>query len=122
MESVEYDGDGMTSFINAQDSYFANLDLRLWLSNSDGESELVAQSVSDYNNVEHLFLNLEDSGRYALEVYFDDMVYGDVQTETFALAWNLAQVPEPAQVSIWLSLLAASFAIFVRARNRSDKV
>lgn len=122
VESVEYDGDGMISSINAQDSYFANLDLRLWLSNSDGDSELVAQSVSDYNNVEHLFLNLEDSGRYALEVYFDDMVYGDVQTETFALAWNLAQVPEPAQVSIWLSLLAASFAIFVRARNRSDKV
>ena len=108
VDGVEYDGDGNISSIDADASDFANLDLRLWAAGTDGEYELIAQSVSDYNNVEHLFINLDKSGSYALEVYFADMAYGDTESETFALAWNLAQVPEPAQSAFAASILAGA--------------
>lgn len=83
------------SAISAGNSHFANLDLRLWYLDDGGEI-LVAQSVSEYNNVEHLFLALEREGEYRLEAAFKDMVYGDAESETFAVAWNVSQIPEPS--------------------------
>lgn len=117
VDGVEYDGDGNISSIDADASHFANLDLRLWAAGTDGEYELIAQSVSDYNNVEHLFLNLDKSGSYALEVYFADMAYGDTESETFALAWNLAQVPEPAQSAFAASILAGALLAVSKLRG-----
>ena len=117
MDGVEYDGDGNISSIDADASHFANLDLRLWAAGTDGEYELIAQSVSDYNNVEHLFINLDKSGSYALEVYFADMAYGGTESETFALAWNLAQVLEPAQSAFAASILAGALLAVSKLRG-----
>ncbi|MFR6034206.1 MAG: S8 family serine peptidase [Bacilli bacterium] len=77
--------------VSADNSYFANLDLRLW--QFDGESYvLLAESVSEYNNVEHIFMELSEAGDYRLEVAFSEMLYGTTPNETFALAYNLAQI------------------------------
>ena len=119
VEDITYDYYEEISSIDADPSYFSNLDLRLWHADSDGELELIAQSVSEYNNDEHLFLNLGESGSYTLEVLFKDMVYGEVDKETFALAWNLSspQIPEPAYAAVLFGIFAAAFA----ARKRLGK-
>ena len=70
----------------------------------------MAQSVSEYNNVEHLFLALEREGEYRLEAAFKDMVYGDAESETFAVAWNVSQVPEPSVCAAVLGAAALAFA------------
>ena len=97
------------SAISAGNSHFANLDLRLWYLGDGGEI-LVAQSVSEYNNVEHLFLALEREGEYRLEAAFKDMVYGDAESETFAVAWNVSQIPEPSVCAALLGAAALAFA------------
>ena len=113
VENINYDYSGNISSIDASLSYFSNLDLRLWYEDAGGEDILIAQSISDYNNVEHLFLTLDKSGNYTLEVYFKDMVYGDTDSETYALAWNVStQIPEPAHAALILGLIFIVFASY----------
>lgn len=109
IDGITYDGSGNVSAISAENSHFANLDLRLWYLDGGGEI-LVAQSVSEYNNVEHLFLALEREGEYRLEAAFKDMVYGDAESETFAVAWNVSQIPEPSVCAALLGAAALAFA------------
>lgn len=113
---VTYDTSGNISDLDDALSYFANLDLRLWYEGENGERELIAQSVSEYNNVEHLYLTLEKEGNYALEVYFKDLIYGNADSETYALAWNLSQVPEPAFFAAISGLIAAGLCIAKKRR------
>lgn len=113
---VTYDTSGNISELDDALSYFANLDLRLWYEGENGERELIAQSVSEYNNVEHLYLTLEKEGNYALEVYFKDLIYGSADGETYALAWNLSQVPEPAFFAAISGLIAAGLCIAKKRR------
>ena len=115
ISGITYDGDGNVSAISAEGSHFSNLDLRLW--RLDGGSEaLVAQSVSEYNNVEHLFLELDRGGDYRLEVVFKGLAYGDAETETYAIAWNISQIPEPSALAAFLAS-AATAAAFLRKGN-----
>ncbi len=118
VDNVIYDSSLNISSIDASSSYFANLDLRLWYQDGAGELQLMAQSISEYNNVEHLYLNLDKSGSYALEIFFKDLIYGDAAKETYALAWNLTQpqIPEPscaamlAAISAFLGICAKRIA------------
>ena len=105
--------DGNISAIDADLSYFSNLNLRLWYA-GDGGDILIAQSVSEYNNVEHLFLELSQSGDYRLEVVFEDMVYGDISEESYGIAWNLSAIPEPSHCAALLGAVAIMFCIFRR--------
>ena len=101
--------------VSADNSYFANLDLRLW--QFDGESYvLLAESVSEYNNVEHIFMELSEAGDYRLEVAFSEMLYGTTPNETFALAYNLAQIPESSDCAAIFGALALWFAVYYRRR------
>lgn len=118
IDGITYDGSGSVSAISAGNSHFANLDLRLWYLGDGGEI-LVAQSVSEYNNVEHLFLVLEREGEYRLEAVFKDLVYGDAESETFAVAWNVSQVPEPPVCAALLGAAAIAFAAFRKAEFSS---
>lgn len=115
VSGVSYDESGDVSAIDADFSHFSNLDLRLWHVGSDGEM-LVAQSVSEYNNVEHIFLELSSGGEYRLEVVFDGMVYGDSPEETYAIAWNLSAVPEPSSCAV---LFGAAALVFAALRRRN---
>lgn len=118
IDGVTYDGSGNVSAISAENSHFSNLDLRLWYLGGGGEI-LVAQSVSEYNNVEHLFLELEREGEYRLEVAFKDLVYGDAESETFAVAWNVSQIPEPSVCAALLGAASLAFAARMKAKFSS---
>ncbi len=65
-------------------SYLANLDLSLWRSNTNGEEvELIYESRSEIDNVEHVFETDLSSGYYILEVE------GRSQEVDYGLAWRL---------------------------------
>jgi hypothetical protein len=56
------------------------------------DGNLIAQSVSTVDNVEHLYFDVDRSTQYKLRV-FGTNVFGG--SEQFALAWFGTAVPEP---------------------------
>lgn len=116
VNDIAYDSFEEITSIDASSSYFANLDLRLWY--EDGSEDiLIAQSVSEYNNVEHLFLELTKVGNYKLEVFFKDLVYGNSASETYGIAWNLASIPEPSEYAAVIGITAILIAAFRRKKQ-----
>ncbi len=85
---------------SVEDLKQANLDLLLWLDLDGGAGDrLVAQSVSEYNTTEHLEVEVSEAGTYFLEVRYTDDSFkrlGSLNDESFAVAWDLVAVPEPA--------------------------
>jgi hypothetical protein len=99
--------------IDAGDNFFlsqsvSNLDLQIL---RDGQ--VVAESISTVDNVEHLHWDVDQSAQYTLRV-LGTSLHGD---ERFALAWFGAAVPEPASLS--LGLIAAA-AWSMRRRRRES--
>ncbi len=85
----------------------------------------MAESVSVYNNAEFLRLELAE-GEYKFAVTNHGTVFDATedappgQTETYALAWSAAAIPEP---STWLCLLLglAALAVSGQARRRRER-
>lgn len=102
---------GTTGYID--DSY-DNLDLELWSASGGLAVALISESASLYNNSEHFYFAIPETGEYLLRVrwtgeHFDQI--GDANQALYGLAWAGVAVPEPAT---WvLALVAAGF--FVRA-------
>lgn len=102
-------GDGI---INASDSFtpspLSNLNLQI-LRNG----ELLTQSVSTKDNVEHLHFLVPEQGKYTLRVVGQSVTSA---SEQYALAWwSTPIVPEPS--SLTLALLA-SLGLLARRRRR----
>jgi len=98
---VDYsdDGDGV---INSGDNYdvvgnLDNLNLSILLN-----GDVIATSMSLIDNVEHLFLQLTESGFYSIQVDRLD-VLGSGNDTLYGLAWTA--VPEPGSVMFGLLLL-----------------
>jgi Subtilase family len=109
--------------ISASDVMMSNLDLEVFRVVDPNTSELVAQSISDYNNVEHLYFDIANAGDYFLRVLYAGEIYnlsGSPSTgEDYGLAWFYA-VPEPSI----LTLLAAAFPailMFQKARRQARR-
>ncbi|MDK1032119.1 MAG: PEP-CTERM sorting domain-containing protein [Planctomycetia bacterium] len=79
------------------DASLADLDLKLYDATGFTLGSLLDSSLSDVDNVEHIFQELLGSGRYALEIS------SDTANMDFAIAW----VPEPATVLLMTLGLAA---------------
>ena len=75
----------------------------------------IASSEAQYSTVEHIYLTLEETANYYIKVAFDSMVYGQLSSEEFALAWSV--VPEPADMAFTFALLAILLAIFRRKQR-----
>jgi subtilisin family serine protease len=105
--------DNGNGIIDAADSFFttqslSNLNLQL-LRNG----QLVAESISQVDNVEHLFVDVDRSSQYTLRVLGANVFGG---SEQFALAWHGTAVPEPN--CVWLVLAAITCLPARRARRR----
>lgn len=96
----------------------ANLDLLLWLEVDGAPGDrLLARSISEYNTTEHLDVEVSEAGTYFLEVRYtaDSFKLPDSRDEeSFALAWDLAAVPEPAGSAFVLGLAAGWMLVFRR--------
>ena len=88
--------DNGNGLVDAGDSFFcsshlSNLNLQVL---RDGN--LIAQSISSVDNLEHLHIPINNVDQYTLRV-FGANVFGG--TEQFALAWYSTAVPEPSCVA-----------------------
>lgn len=88
------------------DASLANLDLKLYTADGYEIGDMVDQSISTVDNVEHIYQMGLLAGRYALEVSGAD-------SATYALAWQA--VPEPTTVS--LALIGAITILHRRRRG-----
>jgi len=90
------------------DSY-DNLDLQVWEVVNGVFVNLVAESISLYNPVEHLQFDLPSTAQYGLRVLWTDELFDfgalDANTETFGLAWSgVIAIPEPASAILLLAM------------------
>jgi hypothetical protein len=102
------------------DESLDNLDLEVWkvTPGDDVPDVLIAQSISVYNNVEHLSFTLPETAEYRLRVNWTGEVFDtvdDANRELFALAWSGTPVPEPS--GAFASLLATAAATCRRRRR-----
>lgn len=107
----------------ATEESFANLNLHLYLM-VGGTPELVAESLSVYNNTQFLRLDLTQGGLYEMTVTYDDELYdvtgNPAPAEDYGLAWDaIAMVPEPSVIS--LLALSAPLIAFIYIRRRKSK-
>ncbi len=108
------------------DDSFDNLDLEVWLAQNGLPNQLVAESASIYNNVEHLYFELPEDGAYLIRVDWAGEVFDlvdDPNVEQYGLAWfgtaldaPLPEViPEPPTLAL---LLIGAAALLLRLRRR----
>lgn len=119
-EFVSLAGNGTTT---VNDNSLDDLDLQLWSLSAAAGLKLIAESVSDYNTVEHFSVLLPEDGSYMLRVVWDGEHYDrveDVNTETFGLAWTGTAIPEPTTAAWLLPLLVVAY--HRRRRHRSQSI
>jgi MYXO-CTERM domain-containing protein len=90
----------------ADEGTFVNLNLDVYEVVA-GSDQLIAVSVTPYENVQQLSFVLPDSSDYVIGVDFAGIAYGPAgsagpTSETYALAWSDAEVdvPEPGMVGV----------------------
>jgi predicted nucleic acid-binding protein len=97
-----------------------NLDLTLFSVSAGTFNTVQALSASNgtLDNVEHIFTSFGAgmTGRYALRV--DGVGFNLNQSETYALSWDAAAIPEPAHASLLAALTVGGLAL-VRRRRRA---
>lgn len=96
--------------LTATDLGQANLDLIIRDLVSD---TVIAQSISMYNDVEHLSFLLPTTSRYAIDVRYTGNLFGNLTAEQFGLAWygSVASVPLPGTLALVLAgALCAGFS------------
>jgi len=96
----------------ATDIAFDNLYLQLWSATNLGvPTTLLAQSISNYDNVQQIYFTLPGTGYYDLRVLWAGRIYDLGETGTgqdFGLAWSVGSalgvdaiaVPEPATLAL----------------------
>ena len=78
-------------FNQTTESSFDNLDLEIWSTVNGIASQKIAQSVSLYNNVEHLQFEIPETGTYLIRVKWVGEIWdltNDPNAETYALSWS----------------------------------
>lgn len=107
------------AFSNVSEQKQANLDLHLWkLANDSPDWTLLAQSISEYNTLEHLYIPLDGGNDYRLEVRYTNNIFAlstASDFESFALAWNMEFIPEPV-AAWWFGLGVMVLVVTVRRR------
>ncbi len=106
----------------------ADLQLSVWtLDEHDTLLNLIAQSVSEFNNDEHLHIVLPETGSYGLRVsypgnIFDntlDNIWGSEDfPQDYGLSWYTSIIPEPATYTMLLACLVFFAAETARRRRQ----
>lgn len=113
---------GGENFQAASEVRFANLDLNVFLFDNPNDRNILetyAQSVSVFNNVEHLHLALGPTAYFGFEVAYTDDMWNFhpsiLDTVEYGVAWAL--IPEPSSTLLVL-LWGVGYLIMLRHRRR----
>jgi hypothetical protein len=130
VREIDIYAEGYDLFETAQ----ADLNLSLWSLDMTGPTpvftDLVAESSSLYNTVEHLSFQVPASGFYGIRVSYlsntFDNSLGDVwgnldNPQEYGLAWSLTAIPETTSVVPLALLLGSSLGLRVRRRAGSRR-
>ena len=109
--TLDWYRDRFTDLVNQlpSDVGFANLDLEFWSTAGGVPQNLIATSKSLYNEVEHLYFPIPQTGTYMVRVKMLGNIFtqtGDTDTdrEDYGLAWRSTAfqevIPEPATLSL----------------------
>lgn len=90
-----------------------NLDLFLMRSDDAATEQALRSSISELDNLEHLFWQVPDAGYYKLRVVFAEdttLLPGLENTPDFSLAWwaGVSGVPEPTSGAVLLVMLGVT--------------
>lgn len=100
----------------ATDTFFDQLDLQVWRIENGLYSTMVAESITPYDNVQHVWYRIAQDGTYGIRVRWMGQIYDLVNApnrDDYGLAWAVT-APEPCTMT--LIVLAAGF--IVRRRRR----
>jgi hypothetical protein len=100
--------DNGNGIVDPNDSFYVSQslsDLNLQLLR---DGQLIAESVSTVDNVEHLYLDINRNAQYTLRVFGANVF----DLEEYAVAWHSIAVPEPGTCA--LLLISALAALFIR--------
>lgn len=93
------DGRKITDLVTGQAKWLdnalvANLDLRVSRKDQKGGHQVIAQSTSSIDNVEHIYLQQPPMGRYDVQVLRQDHI---AQDWDYAIAWRVEKQPVVAK-------------------------
>jgi hypothetical protein len=74
---------------------------------------VVAQSISTYNNVEHLSFLLPSTSQYRIDVVYNSNLFGSITAEQYGLAWASTAAPAPGTLAL---MIAGAFGALVRRK------
>ena len=117
VESTATDG---TTTTEGTDVKFANLDLEVWRTVDGTPTELLAESNTLYDNVEHLYFDILSEGYYMLRVGYTGNAYdmtSSADVATYGLAW--AVVPEPSTIVLLVGAAGCGAMLYWRRRKRA---
>ncbi len=105
----------------SSNDYFADLNLQVWKVEGGDFFQLVAESVTVYNSMEFLRIEIAEAATYGLRVTFLGLVFdaGDhsADQESYGLAWNAAPpIPEPS--SMLLLVIAATLLFHCQKKGK----
>ena len=115
------EGNADVNLTGATFGSFLNLNLRVYLKvGESGTYALYAESVSAYNAVELLQLELPYDAYLRFTVEVDGVVYNFTEADSvdYGIAWQTTAIPEPAMLILLTSLAALAFATIRRRRER----
>jgi hypothetical protein len=99
-----YNGNAAGGAILTTADSFTNMDLELWSTTGGLATTMVASSASMFNNTQHIFVNIPQTGSYMLRVKWLGERFDFVgnTSEEYALSWSTtaAPVPEPASLAV----------------------
>lgn len=107
------------------DDNFADLDLEVWSVASDAADLLISESVSTFNNTEHLSFELPETGRYMIRVKWFQEIFDSAMNPNqtyYALAWTgtAIPIPEPSTFALFAVSLFGVVVWRVRTRRKSS--
>ena len=104
--------------LSVGDMKFDDLDLLVWRLGPDGQRELAAHSISEFNNVEHLCFELPQDGNYEITVLLYGQNYDLGSSSPFmddyGLAWSVT--PEPGTIAFFVFGGMGLLAVIARRR------
>ncbi|AHF94702.1 hypothetical protein OPIT5_23650 [Opitutaceae bacterium TAV5] len=98
----------------------------MWAAGEGGGFDaLLATSATTVDTVEHLSFIVTEDTHLGVRIVHSGMIFdlrdlgGSLDETTYALAWSITAIPEPADFALASGLILALLAVLIRRAQRS---